>query len=98
MVEIRVADTGVGIPMEKLATIFEPFVQLDTRLTRRQEGVGLGLAISRDLAQGMGGELTVTSVVGTGSAFSLSLPRSAVNAGGRDVSRRPPSATARSRR
>ncbi|HKG91599.1 MAG TPA: ATP-binding protein [Gemmatimonadaceae bacterium] len=72
---VRVADTGCGIADDKQQAIFEPFVQVDVRLTRTQEGVGLGLAISRDLARGMGGELTVESTVGAGSTFTLSLPR-----------------------
>jgi signal transduction histidine kinase len=74
-VAIRVHDTGRGIPAEKLTAIFEPFVQLDARLTRTEEGVGLGLAISRDLARGMGGDLTAESEVGRGSTFTLMLPR-----------------------
>jgi signal transduction histidine kinase len=74
MVRIHVRDTGVGIEPAKLRTIFEPFVQVDQRLTRRQEGVGLGLTISRDLARGMGGDLSAASEVGKGSVFTLSLP------------------------
>ncbi|MDF1505917.1 GAF domain-containing sensor histidine kinase, partial [Roseisolibacter sp. H3M3-2] len=74
VVAIAVSDTGVGIAPDKLATIFEPFVQVDQRLTRPHEGVGLGLAISRDLARGMGGELTVESTPGAGSTFTLTLP------------------------
>jgi signal transduction histidine kinase len=74
-VSISVIDTGVGIPQDKLAMIFEPFVQIDSRLTRVQDGVGLGLAISRDLARGMGGELTAESTKGVGSTFTLTLPR-----------------------
>jgi signal transduction histidine kinase len=54
--------------------VFEPFVQVDTRLTRTEEGMGLGLAISRDLARGMGGDLTAESTVGVGSVFTLTLP------------------------
>jgi signal transduction histidine kinase len=50
-------------------------VQVDARLARTHEGVGLGLAISRDLARGMGGDLTVESTLDTGSAFTLRLPR-----------------------
>ena len=73
-VAIAVSDTGVGIAPDKLAVIFEPFVQVDARLTRRQEGVGLGLAISRDLARGMGGDLVATSVPDSGSTFTLLLP------------------------
>jgi len=72
---IAVRDTGVGIPAEKLDAIFDPFVQVDTNYTRTREGIGLGLAISRDLARGMGGELTVESTVGFGSTFTLALPR-----------------------
>ena len=74
-VTLRVADTGVGIPSDRLADVFEPFVQVDAELTRTREGTGLGLAISRDLARGMGGELTVGSEVGRGSVFTLALPR-----------------------
>jgi signal transduction histidine kinase len=55
--------------------IFDPFVQVDARLTRTHEGVGLGLAISRDLARGMRGDLTVKSTPGRGSTFTLRLPR-----------------------
>ena len=73
-VHLRVSDTGAGIPADKLATIFDPFVQVDQRLTREHQGVGLGLAISRNLALGMNGELDVSSVVGEGSTFTLSLP------------------------
>jgi PAS domain S-box-containing protein len=73
--EIRVRDTGLGIPPEKLQAVFEPFVQLDRSLTSSQEGSGLGLAISRDLARGMGGELRAESTLGVGSTFVLTLPR-----------------------
>jgi PAS domain S-box-containing protein len=75
VVTIGVMDTGVGIVPEKLASVFEPFVQVDQRLTRANEGVGLGLAISRDLARGMGGDLTASSTPGAGSTFTLVLPR-----------------------
>ena len=74
MVAIRVADTGRGIAPEQLERVFQPFVQVDAQLTRTQEGVGLGLAISRDLARGMGGELTAESEPGVGSTFTLTLP------------------------
>jgi signal transduction histidine kinase len=74
VVAISVADTGIGIAADKLATVFEPFVQVDATFTRAHEGVGLGLAISRDLARGMNGELTVESEVGVGSNFTLTLP------------------------
>ena len=75
IVFLRVADTGVGIPREKLDAVFEPFVQVDTSLTGRVTGAGLGLAISRDLARGMGGDIRVRSTVGKGTAFTLSLPK-----------------------
>ena len=55
MAELRVADTGVGIPADKLEAIFEPFVWVGRSLSSPSEGTGLGLAISRDLARGMGG-------------------------------------------
>ncbi len=72
---IRVADTGVGVDAAKLATIFDPFVQVSADRARSREGTGLGLAISRELARGMGGELTVKSTLGRGSTFILALPR-----------------------
>jgi signal transduction histidine kinase len=72
---IRVTDTGIGIPEEKLDSIFEPFVQLGSRPTSGQEGLGLGLAISRDLARGMSGDLTAASTVGEGTTLVLQLPR-----------------------
>ena len=73
-IEIRVADTGPGIPAEKIERIFDAFVQVDRRLNQPVQGVGLGLAISQDLARGMGGNLVVVSEVGEGSTFILSLP------------------------
>jgi signal transduction histidine kinase len=74
-VQLRVTDTGPGIPAQKLDAIFEPFVQLDNGLTRATAGTGLGLAISRELARAMGGDLAVTSTLGQGSTFTLTLPR-----------------------
>jgi signal transduction histidine kinase len=74
-VHIRVHDTGIGIPTERLDSIFEPFVQVNRSLTSTSGGTGLGLAISRDLARGMNGELSVSSEIGQGSTFTLSLPR-----------------------
>jgi PAS domain S-box-containing protein len=73
-VTIAVHDSGIGIPADKLAAIFDPFVQVRGGLTRQHEGTGLGLAISRDLARGMGGELAVSSEEGIGSTFCLILP------------------------
>lgn len=71
--EIRVTDTGAGIPDEKLATIFEPFVQVESNLTRTQEGTGLGLSIAQQLARGMNAELSVSSELGKGSTFTVKL-------------------------
>jgi signal transduction histidine kinase/CHASE1-domain containing sensor protein len=80
-VEIRVEDTGRGIPADRLDSIFDPFVQVDRRGTdASQQGIGLGLAISRDLALAMGGDITVHSEEGKGSAFTLSLPLAAGSA------------------
>jgi signal transduction histidine kinase len=72
---VRVSDTGVGIPGDKLESIFEPFVQLDRARWGGTVGTGLGLAISRDLARAMGGDLTAQSTVGVGSTFIVRLPR-----------------------
>lgn len=74
---IAVTDTGRGVPKDKLESIFEPFVQLGRSLSSSHEGMGLGLSISRDLARAMGGDLTVSSKAGVGSAFTLTLPRGA---------------------
>jgi signal transduction histidine kinase len=71
---IRVADTGIGIAADHLTSIFEPFVQIGRRASEPRDGVGLGLAISRELARHMGGDLTVESTVGVGSTFLLVLP------------------------
>jgi len=79
-VAIHVRDSGHGIPAHKLESIFEPFVQVDARLSRTQEGVGLGLAISRDLARGMGGDIVAESEEGVGSVFTLVLPTGMRNA------------------
>ncbi|HSK20926.1 MAG TPA: ATP-binding protein [Longimicrobiales bacterium] len=76
---IRVTDTGIGIAPGDLARIFKPFEQVQQGRTRDHGGAGLGLAISRELAQLMGGDITVTSEVGRGSAFTLWLPRTSTN-------------------
>jgi signal transduction histidine kinase len=77
-VAITVSDTGIGVAPDEQEKIFEPFVQLDRSLTKIRDGIGLGLAISRDLARGMGGEIRVVSG-GTdqGSRFIVTLPRAA---------------------
>ncbi|MGH7638446.1 MAG: sensor histidine kinase [Gemmatimonadaceae bacterium] len=74
LIRLRVRDSGIGIPREKLESIFEPFVQARRQLSEPAAGVGLGLAISRDLARAMGGDLTVESAPGAGSTFAFTLP------------------------
>jgi len=72
--EINVSDTGIGIPENKFNRLFKHFSQVDASMTRRYGGTGLGLAISQRLAQSMGGEITVVSVEGEGSTFTVRLP------------------------
>ena len=74
-VSLQVSDTGIGIAPDQHEAIFEPFIQLKEGLSDRETGVGLGLAISRDLARAMQGDLTVESAEGKGARFTLSLPR-----------------------
>ena len=74
-VAIRVVDTGIGIPADKLETVFQPFVQIRQR-NGVPNGTGLGLAISRKLASAMSGSLTATSDLGKGSTFTLRLRKS----------------------
>jgi PAS domain S-box-containing protein len=72
-VTVQVADTGIGIANEKLQKIFESFTQADTSTTRKYGGTGLGLTISKSLAEMMGGHLSVESTPGKGSIFTLHL-------------------------
>jgi len=74
-VHLRVHDTGPGIPNDQIGRIFEPFVQGERSLSRPEEGLGLGLAISRELVAGMGGALSVVSEPGHGSIFTVMVPR-----------------------
>ena len=80
---IRVEDTGIGIPEEKLKTVFEKFAQVDGTSTRRYEGTGLGLAIASRLVQLMGGRIEVESTVGRGSVFRFAIALPAHETGGR---------------
>lgn len=72
-IQFRVADTGIGIPRDQLDNLFQPFHQGDSSLTRRFGGTGLGLTISRRLAQVLGGDIEVESEVGRGSVFTLTI-------------------------
>lgn len=71
---VDVSDSGIGIPVGKIDEIFESFRQADAGTTRQFGGTGLGLSICRNLAQAMGGQVTVTSVEGRGATFTLDLP------------------------
>ncbi len=73
-VQITVWDTGIGIDQENLPRLFQPFAQLDSRLSREYEGSGLGLALAKQLAEVFGGSINVASVPGEGSRFTVTLP------------------------
>jgi len=69
-----VEDSGIGIPDDELMRLFRPFAQVDSGLTRRHGGTGLGLYISRRLCTLLGGHIEVVSTMGKGSTFSVALP------------------------
>jgi signal transduction histidine kinase len=73
-VTFSVCDTGIGIAEEHLDRLFQPFSQIDSSANRQYEGTGLGLALSRQLCRALGGDITVRSVLGQGSIFSVRLP------------------------
>ncbi len=76
--QVEVADTGIGIPYEKLEAIFDPFSQADNSVTRRFGGTGLGLSISRRIAEALGGRLTVQSEINSGSVFRATIDTGSV--------------------
>jgi signal transduction histidine kinase len=84
--QFSVWDTGIGIPASKLATVFEPFTQADESVRRKYQGTGLGLTIVKQMAEGMGGAVSVESVEGSGSTFKVTIPFEAASAAPYDVS------------
>lgn len=72
--KVRVIDTGVGIKREDMDKLFQPFQQIDVSLTKKHEGSGLGLHLSKKLADLLGGDISVKSEYGKGSEFTFTMP------------------------
>jgi len=88
LIKIEVADTGIGIAPENFSLIFERFKQADSSVSRKYGGTGLGLPISRNLVQLMGGEISLSSVIGEGSTFVIEIPaRPAKDVGDRKINK-----------
>ena len=78
-IQVSIANYGRDIPPDRLATLFDPFTQLEPALTRTTAGIGLGLAVSRQLLRGMGSDVQIESTPGAGWRFTILLPRDPLN-------------------
>lgn len=85
---LTVADRGRGIPADQLERVFDRFAQVDSSDSRTHAGTGLGLAIARSVVEAHGGQITVTSTVGVGTTFTISVPQRATSAAPRAAGRR----------
>jgi signal transduction histidine kinase len=83
--ELSVSDSGIGIKPENLERLFTAFSQIEDAKTKRYEGTGLGLTISRSLAQALGGRIDVSSTFGSGTVFTVTLPKEIIAKGGSSI-------------
>jgi signal transduction histidine kinase len=79
LLKCSIKDTGIGIPQDKIPNLFKPFMQLDSSLSKKYAGTGLGLVISKQLVELMGGKIWVTSQIGVGSTFFFTVVMSVCN-------------------